>query len=127
MTVAVIDDDDLITRLVERVLERMGFGNVLRLTKPTQFLDMVSEGLSGVHVVICDIGMPNVDGYQILAAVRASEPDLPFIMLTADMSSEAVSRAIEGGVSAYAVKPVVAQSLMSKISTVVERAYGVRA
>jgi len=127
LTIAVIDDDGLITRLVERLLERMGIGHVFRITHPMRFLDMVAEGLKGVHLVICDINMPDVDGHEVLRVVRNTHPDMPFIMLTGDQTGEAVKKAIEGGVSAYIVKPIDGPKLTQKVASMIERAYGIRA
>ncbi|MEQ8664261.1 MAG: response regulator [Rhodospirillales bacterium] len=126
LTVAVIDDDELITQLVERILERMGIGNVYRVTRSHRFIDMIAEGIGGMHLIICDIGMPHVDGHAILRAVREADADVPFIMLTADQSDEAVTRAIAGGVSAYVVKPIDPAALSERIAAVLERAYGIK-
>ena len=122
----VIDDDELMTRLVERILERMGVGRVYRITRAHQFIDMLAEGISGLHLVICDIGMPHIDGHGVLHAVREVDPDVPFIMLTADQTDDAVSRAIAGGVSAYVVKPIDSAILSDKITAVLERAYAIK-
>lgn len=126
LAVAVIDDDDLVTRLVGRILERLGVGQVYRITQSPRFLDMVAEGIDGLHLVICDIGMPHADGHAILKAVRDASPDMPFIMLTADQSDETVKRAIAGGVSAYIVKPIDVSTLGAKIKQIVERTYQLR-
>ncbi len=126
IAVAVIDDDELVTMLVERLLQRMGFKKIYRVTQSPLFLDMLAEGVTGLHLVICDIGMPDVDGLQILEAVRKQSPDLPFLMLTADGSGETVRRAIDGGVTGYMVKPLNPDTLTEKVRTTVERAYGIK-
>ena len=126
ITVAVVDDEELVTKLLERLMQRMGFGQVHRIVNPMRFLDMVAEGLSGVHLVICDVKMPHADGHAVLEAVRETHPDMPFIMLTSDKSDDAVQKAIVGGVSAYVVKPIDRPKLTQKIVSVVDQAYGVR-
>lgn len=127
LTIAVVDDEELITKLVERLLERMGIGQVFRIVQPMRFLDMVAEGLGGIHLVICDVNMPGADGHEVLRAVREVDPEMPFIMLTADKTGETVQKAIDGGVSAYVVKPIDAPKLMQKVAGSIERAYGLRA
>lgn len=127
VAVAVVDDDELITQLVERILERMGVGRVYRITRAPRFLDMIAEGLGGLHLIVCDIGMPHVDGHEILRAVRDADPDIPFIMLTADHSGDAVKRAKAGGVTDYVVKPIDPAVLSERIASILERTYAIRA
>ncbi len=124
ISVMVVDDDSLITRIVTGSLKSMGIDKVYAMNDPRQALDFVAEGLRGVNLVICDLMMPDIDGLTILDEVRKMSPKLPFMMLTADGSSETVKQAIEKGVSGYVVKPFTINDLQEKVQRTIVRAYG---
>jgi len=126
VNVAVIDDDELLTKLVERVLQHCGISSVYRITRPAQFLDMMAEGIGGIHLVVCDVGMPGIDGLEILRRVRDVNPDLPFLMLTADGKGDTVRQAIDRGVTAYLVKPLDPGVLRDKVMAALDRSYGIK-
>ncbi len=65
--------------------------------------------------MITDLMMPNVDGFGLLAAARAAEPDLPVIMLTAQDSEEDHILGLEAGANDYVTKPFKFGILLARI------------
>ncbi len=122
--VLVLDDDQVIVDVVCQVLKVMGIGNIYRLTNPLKALDMIAEGLIGIDLIICDLIMPDADGLVVLRQVREVKPDLPFMMLTGDSTSQSVQGAMQSKVSAYVVKPFTVDALQKNITTLITRFYG---
>lgn len=124
VTVMVVDDDHLITRLVVGIMKTIGITQVYSMNDPHQALDLVAEGLGGIDLIVCDLMMPEVDGLAVLKEARAIKPDIPFLMLTADGTSDSVKHAVELGVTAYMVKPFTVEGLQSKVRQLIIRTYG---
>lgn len=73
-------------------------------------------------VVLCDIGMPDMDGYQLLQKIRVLEPEIgrqPAIACTAYVAPEDVSRSHRAGFQAHVAKPVNPPELVNTIVNVV--------
>ena len=81
---------------------------------------MKSLLLNPVHLIISDFNMPNMDGLDLLKAVRANPPTskTAFIMLTGRADRELVQKAVQFGVNNYLVKPFNVQVLKGKIEQV---------
>jgi two-component system, chemotaxis family, chemotaxis protein CheY len=81
-------------------------------------LEMLQKGDYGM--VISDWNMEPMTGFELLCEVRADEAikDTPFIMITADSTTENVIRAKKAGVSNYIIKPFTAETLKTKLVSV---------
>lgn len=101
--VLVIDDSADERRIVGRWLEVAGHQVETRASGP-EGIEALSQLLP--DVVLLDIQMDGMNGMEVLHRVRASHPQVPVIMLTADMNPNQVVRAIKGeGAYDYLVKP----------------------
>ncbi|WP_217642038.1 PAS domain S-box protein [Halostagnicola kamekurae] len=100
-----IDDDssfaDLVATFLER--ERDSF-SVHTETDPEAALERLEMRESAFDCVISDYEMPGLDGLELLARVRETHPDLPFILFTGKGSEEIASEAITAGVTDYLQK-----------------------
>jgi EAL domain-containing protein (putative c-di-GMP-specific phosphodiesterase class I) len=65
---------------------------------------------------VSDITMPGMDGMQLLRAVRANDPDIPFVLVTGYPSVETATQAVEYGVLRYLVKPIDPAKLVDLIA-----------
>lgn len=101
-TVLVVDDDPTQRRLMQVVLEKQG--HVFQGAQDGDSgLAAVKRG--GIDVVMLDMIMPGMDGVETLEAIKAREPDLPVIMLTAHGGIETVVKAMRAGAVDFFVKP----------------------
>ena len=87
------------------------------------------EGLAAVgpfDVVISDIGMPDMDGYSFMRAMRAQDAaaNIPAIALTAYARTEEAERALRAGYQEHLAKPVDAAKLLQAVETWVRNGRG---
>lgn len=101
-TVLVVDDDPTQRRLLKAVLEKQGH-HVACAEDGEAGLDLAKRG--GIDVVMVDMVMPGMDGIETLEAIKAREPEMPVIMLTAHGGIETVVRAMRAGAVDFFVKP----------------------
>ncbi len=113
-TVMVVDDDPAIRMLVSRRLEHAGY-TAVAADSGENALELLQK--RNVDLMVLDVMMPGLDGYQVLEHVRArhSQTALPVIMLTARDKGEDVIRALRLGANDYALKPVDFQSLLKRM------------
>lgn len=118
MNVLIVDDYKTMLRIISNLLKQLGFKNVAEATDGSMALGMLREKEYGL--VISDWNMEPMTGLQLLKEVRADAKlkSIPFIMVTAESKTENVVAAKAAGVNNYIVKPFNAETLKSKIVTV---------
>lgn len=117
MPVLVVDDYRTMVRIIRNFLRQLGFEDVDGASDGSAALEMMHDKDYGL--VISDWNMAPMTGYDLLREVRKDD-DLsrtPFIMVTADGTSENQVAAKRAGVSDYLLKPFNAATLRSKIET----------
>jgi CheY-like chemotaxis protein len=117
-TVLVVDDAALNRRLLERALANEGYATVLA-EDGARALDLLRVGgAPAVDVVLLDIIMPRLDGYETLATIKADPrlQHLPVIMITAVDETESAVRCIGLGAVDYLPKPFDAAILRARIA-----------
>jgi CheY-like chemotaxis protein len=100
-------DDDRGTRLIlRRILEREHDVTVVEAPTGRDALRLLAS--SRFTLLILDLGMPGVDGFDTLDAIRSSAAlqDLPVVVLTADGRAESVAQVLSHGVTAFLLKPL---------------------
>ena len=112
----VIDDEIHMRRLIARMLQGAGF-QVVETGSGTEALRILTESPVKPHLITCDISMPDMDGFEILAAIRnnAHLAHLPVIMLTAMGQLGDADRAKEMGANGFITKPFSALSLVNLV------------
>ncbi len=116
----VVDDSITVRRVTQRLLERNG----MRVITARDGVDAVALLQDNVpDVILLDIEMPRMDGYEVAAHVR-NDPrlkDVPIIMVTSRVGEKHRARAIELGVDDYLGKPYQEAQLLDAIAPLVER------
>jgi CheY-like chemotaxis protein len=114
-TVLLVDDDARNIFALSSVLERRGM-RVLTATTGTEAIDLVAS-TPDLAIVLMDIMMPQMDGYQTMQAIRL-KPELrrlPIIALTAKAMKGDREKCLEAGASDYLAKPVNTEQLLSAL------------
>lgn len=121
-SVLVVDDAAFIRNLVKNTLQKLNIGHVIEAPNGREALAILIKN-SGFDLIICDLHMPEMDGMQLLSAVREDEllEKIPFLMLTSDVSQDNVKQAIAAGVTDYIVKPFKPDPFTKKIEQLLKR------
>jgi two-component system alkaline phosphatase synthesis response regulator PhoP len=117
-TVLVVEDDREIRDLLRRYLERAGHG-VLSTASGAEALRLVER--DSADLVLLDLGLPDVDGLEILRAARAEGRRTPVVVLTA---RSGVDQRIEGlalGADDYVTKPFSPREVVLRVAAVLGR------
>ena len=101
-TVLVIDDDESLRRVMEYHLQEEGYG-VVTAVDGRAGLERFQAG--PVDLVVTDIRMPEMDGMELLARVKAMQPDVPVVILTAHGTIDSAVEAMKLGATDYLTKP----------------------
>lgn len=117
--ILVIDDDPNITTVLKRGLSYEGYQ-----------VDTAPSGREGLdHVrsrppdlVILDVMMPGIDGLEVCRRLRAADPALPVLMLTAMDAAGDEVRGLEMGADDYVVKPFTFEVLLARVKALLRRA-----
>jgi chemosensory pili system protein ChpA (sensor histidine kinase/response regulator) len=115
----VVDDSITVRRVMERFLERSG----LRSVTAKDGLDAISVlQESKPDIILLDIEMPRMDGYEFATHVRNDErvSDVPIIMITSRVGDKHRARAIEIGVNDYLGKPYQDSQLLAAIQRLLD-------
>jgi DNA-binding NtrC family response regulator len=97
-----IDDDPGLSEVIELLLEREGYA-VQRAGTVKRGIELAATG--EFELVITDLRLPDGTGLDAIAAIRASRPELPIIMITSYSSMESAIAALRAGAIDYIIKP----------------------
>jgi FixJ family two-component response regulator len=111
--VAVVDDDPRVLESLEDLLESAGY--VARCFASAGAL--LGSGLSGVSVLITDIGMPGMDGFELRDMVKETHPDLPVFLITG--RHEIADQDRVQGISGFFRKPFDGQILLAAVGNAI--------
>jgi signal transduction histidine kinase len=99
-TLLVVDDSLVVRALTQRTLERHGFA----VTAVGGGQDAVARARDGFDAVVCDLHLPDLDGYGVLGRLRDLAPMLPVIILSSDDQVASVLDAVQAGAFEYVLK-----------------------
>lgn len=119
--ILIVDDQPANLRLLEDLLGREGFANVVSTTEPEQVLDLYTA--FDPDLVLLDLMMPGLSGYAVLEQLerqRAPNEFRPVLVLTADATSEAKRRALSLGAKDFLTKPFDAIEAMLRVWNLLE-------
>ena len=118
MRILIVDDYKTMLRIIRNLLKQLSFDNIEDAMDGSNALQKLREKEFGL--IISDWNMEPMTGLELLKEVRADEKlkSLPFIMNTAESKAENVIVAKKPGVSNYIVKPFNAETLKTKIVSV---------
>lgn len=115
-TILVVDDNKDIRDLITLILEDEGF-TVIAVAGGEAALDSMHATHS--DLVLLDIMMPEMSGYEVLRKIRADKESsinqTPVLMITAKSQVADIDEAIEAGATSYIVKPFIADSMVDKV------------
>jgi DNA-binding response OmpR family regulator len=115
--ILVIDDDSAVTDLLSLLLKSQGF-DVAATNSSTDGLSMIRDG--SPDVVVLDLMMPEMDGWQICKTVREFS-QVPIIILSALNDPSMIASVLDAGADDYLTKPTPSRVLVAHINRLVHR------
>ena len=116
--ILVVDDTRNVQLMLQEYLENQGF-EICLAYDGVEAMEIFHAG--GIDLILLDIMMPNMDGYQFISKLR-TESSLPVIMITAKQQEADVVRGFELGADDYITKPFRLRELLMRIRAVMRRA-----
>ncbi|RMH68275.1 MAG: response regulator [Gemmatimonadetes bacterium] len=112
-TILIVDDERTLVQIVSKMVEGAGYQTLSANSGPQALALLASES---VDLVLLDIMMPGVSGYEVCREIKATYPDyLPVIMVTAKRALEDKVSGFEHGADDYVVKPFHSTELLARI------------
>lgn len=117
--ILLVEDDERLQQLYQSVLERAGF-LVFAVANGTEALKQLES--TQVDVIITDIMMPVMDGYELLETLRSSRVETPVLIITAKADFEDKKKGFQLGTDDYMTKPVDVNEMVLRIEALLRRA-----
>lgn len=117
----IVDDFSTMRRIVRGLLKEMGCNNAEEAEDGAVALGMLKNGK--FDFVVSDINMPNMNGFQLLQAVKADDTlkHIPVLMVTAEARKEDIVLAAQSGAAGYIVKPFTKATLEEKVQKIMQK------
>jgi DNA-binding response OmpR family regulator len=121
--ILVIDDDPGLLELLNTMLSRIGATPATTLTA-TEGLELL--GSESFDLLILDLMLPDIDGFEVLAQLRQDSrfDTMPILILSAKVDPEAISRGLEMGADGYLTKPYLPNTLTSRVRSLLAQSRG---
>ena len=117
--ILVVEDDKDLNHAVCSYLNRQGYESIGCLSAAEAY-DAMYE--NSVDVIISDIMMPEIDGFEFAETIREMNHEIPILFMSARDDMDAKQRGFRAGIDDYMVKPVDLQELALRIGALVRRA-----
>ena len=112
-TVLVVDDETDVRTVVEAILANHGY-SVVQAKDGAEALSLLRR--RKFDLMVLDIMMPRMDGYQVMEELKSANPELPVIMLTAKAQPKDVWKGYVEGCHFYITKPFESESLIRAVN-----------
>lgn len=124
MHVLLVEDDAVLADGLSRVLQ--GHGMAVDVVGNGTLADQTLQGdaVASLAVVVLDIGLPGIDGFEVVRRLRARGSSVPVLLLTARDAVEDRVRGLELGADDYLVKPFASAELVARIRALARRTQG---
>jgi len=111
----IVDDFSTMRRIVRGLLKEMGCNNAEEAEDGAVALNMLKA--ARFDFVVSDINMPNMNGFDLLKAIKADDSlkHLPVLMVTAEARKEDIVMAAQSGAAGYIVKPFTPTALQMRL------------
>ena len=120
--VLIAEDNPNLRKVIVNIVKKIGYQTVMEAEDGEIAWQFIQRG--GVELVLTDWAMPGLDGMQLLRKIRKADApvcNIPFLMITAADTKNAILAAGKEGVDAYIIKPFSVTTIMEKIKEAVQK------
>ncbi len=118
MTLLVVEDDAKVSAMLRQGLQEAGYTTILARTAP-QAIELLDG--NAFNLVMLDLGLPGMDGIEVLRHLRTKKNAIPVIILTARDEVNDKVRGLNEGADDYLVKPFAFTELLARIQALLRR------
>lgn len=109
MKILLVDDSAILRKFVASAMDEIDCISIelIEATTGPEALAAIEEHGSSIDLILCDLGIPEIDGLAVLEKVKGATDarDACFVIISGDMSDETVAKALKGGAAGLLVKP----------------------
>lgn len=116
--ILIVEDEENLARLYKSVLEKNNFSTLIA-ANGKEALDLMER--YQVDLLITDVMMPEMDGFELAALLREAGYELPLLMVTAKESFEDKKKGFKLGVDDYIVKPIDVEEMLLRVEALLRR------
>jgi putative two-component system response regulator len=118
--ILIVDDEPVNVEVLEDILEAAGYGHVISTTDPFEAVRLYGE--RSFDIVLLDLLMPGMDGFEVLEKFKATkyDPPVPVLVLTALRDRETRLKALRRGARDFITKPFDHQEVLARIHNLLE-------
>lgn len=116
--IIIVEDDVKLNNLIKTVLERNNY-SVDSVYNPIEALDKMEN--TAYHLIISDIMMPEMDGFEFVRIIRETNKDIPILFITAKDEFEDKKMGFLVGADDYMVKPIDIKELVLRVAALLRR------
>jgi len=118
-SILVVEDDEILNRMICAKLQQESY-RVFTSFDGKQALDLLDK--EHIDLIISDIMMPNMNGYQLAKELRDAEYTIPILMITAKNQFEDMEKGFRAGTDDYMIKPISMRELILRVKALLRRA-----
>ncbi|MEM6980765.1 MAG: response regulator [Planctomycetota bacterium] len=120
MKVLLVDDSGVMRKIIARGLNSLWVEEVVEAADGVEALEKYGDG-SAFDLILTDWNMPNMNGLELIQAIRGKGHKIPIMMITTESEKSQVLLAIQAGVNDYLVKPFDQDMLQMKLERVLPK------
>ncbi|MGG7178455.1 response regulator transcription factor [Clostridium paraputrificum] len=117
--ILIVEDNNKLRKLIDVYLSHNGY-KTYNATDGLEALEIINNNM--IDLVICDIMMPNMDGFELVEELRTIYTNLPILIVTAKEAKEDKILGFKLGIDDYMVKPIDLEELLMRVKALLRRA-----
>lgn len=118
--ILIVDDEEDITILTEKFLQLENY-DTLTCSNGYDALDILKENHQDIDLVLLDIMLPGMSGYEILTQIKSNYPEIFVVLFTVKNFYEDFQKAKELGADGYLVKAISGNEIINYIKDILEK------
>jgi DNA-binding response OmpR family regulator len=118
INILLVEDNESLRQLMKIHLDRAGY-TVFEAANGEEALDVLDK--TTIHLIVADIMMPKMDGYELTGELRSSRISIPILIVTAKEALEDKRKGFKKGADDYMVKPINMEEMLLRVEALLRR------
>jgi len=126
--ILVVDDDALTLRIAQRLLTKLGYDStkIVTVDSGKKALEVLKSSPEKFHLVLSDIHMPEMDGFQLIHEIKKLADDIAIFMMSGTENLDIVYKCLKSGADHYILKPIKEDQLKNLWQTLYRKRQEIR-